>query len=96
LTITLKDLERHVAILQILNTVCENEGLAIRELLGMVDASQSSGMRSVEHLISIGLLSESRMDTFPFRRELSLTKKGREVARHVQAINKIVVSIDQS
>jgi DNA-binding MarR family transcriptional regulator len=96
MTWTLKDLERHVAILQILNTIHEREGLAIRELLDMIDASQGSAMRSVEHLIDVGLLSESRMDTFPFRRELSLTKKGREVAEHVSEIGKIVGSIKQS
>ena len=86
----LRALEGQIGVLRVLVLLHEGGGLAVRELLDSVDSSQGAIQRSVELLIDLDLIREDRMKTWPFRRELSLTDKGKQVARRVLEISNII------
>lgn len=53
----------------------------IRELQSEVGGSASTVGACVEDLLKEGLIRERKLDSWPFRRELDLTEKGKEIVR---------------
>jgi len=56
----------------------------VRELQSEVGGSASTIEVRVQELLKEGLIRERELDFWPFRRELELTEKGKEVARVVE------------
>ncbi|HTY47289.1 MAG TPA: hypothetical protein VMB46_06445 [Methanomassiliicoccales archaeon] len=47
-------------------------------------------MKRVNEMIGLGLVKETQMEGAPFAKNVELTDKGREIARHVLAIEKLI------
>jgi len=76
---------------RILLTLYEsNSGLSFTELTSKSKISPNSAKASVDKLIELGLVKEDREKTFPRRRILALTNKGKEVAALLHKILQIV------
>ena len=86
----LRALEGQIGVLRVLVLLHEGGGLAFRELRDSVDSSQGAIQRSVKVLLDLDLIREDRMKKWPFRRELSLTDKGKQVAKRVSEVSEIL------
>jgi len=56
----------------------------IRELQSEVGGSAATVEARVKELLASGLLRERKLESWPFRRELELTEKGREIVRIIE------------
>ena len=55
-----------------------------------IDASQQAIYNALPILLEHGLIRELQSNSFPFKIEIELTKKGRLVAEHLAEIDKIL------
>lgn len=67
------------------------EGKMIKGVLASYVAKGTVSVQSrVDELVKLGLITEEREDTRPFRKFVELTPKGRAVAEHLAAIEGIL------
>jgi DNA-binding MarR family transcriptional regulator len=77
-------------LLQILVALLKSEKLAVTELIGKVGSSPATVLKAIDKLLYMGLIAESRMSSFPFKRELHLTKKGERIAEKLADVSEIL------
>ncbi|MFP3232774.1 MAG: helix-turn-helix domain-containing protein [Sulfolobaceae archaeon] len=71
----------------------ENRGLTVRELVEKTDTNSGSIKRALEELIELKLIKEERENVFPYRRLISFTELGKEVAKRVIEIEELIKKV---
>jgi len=71
----------------------ENRGLTVRELVEKTDTNSGSIKRALEELTELKLIEEERANVFPYRRLISLTELGKEVAKRVIEIEELIKKV---
>ncbi|ADB87233.1 MarR family transcriptional regulator [Saccharolobus solfataricus] len=71
----------------------ENRGLTVRELVEKTDTNSGSIKRALEELTELKLIKEERENVFPYRRLISLTELGKEVAKRVIEIEELIKKV---
>jgi DNA-binding HxlR family transcriptional regulator len=79
--------ERHA--LKLLYFLYNNGRSQRSSLYGAISRTTTAPMKRVNELIAIGLVKETTMETAPFTKNVELTERGKEVARHVVEIERI-------
>ncbi|BAB65215.1 hypothetical protein STK_02506 [Sulfurisphaera tokodaii str. 7] len=74
----------------------ENRGLTVRELVEKTDTNSGSIKRALEELAKLNLIKEEKENVFPYRRLISLTEVGREVAKRVIEIEELVKKVQSN
>ncbi len=83
----LKDMERQSGLLRLLLYLLEGDSYVVK-LLHYHDIPNNQLMRSINQLLKLELIvSKPDTSTFPQRKMLSLTEKGKKVARKLREIN---------
>jgi DNA-binding MarR family transcriptional regulator len=88
--VKLRDIENQASLLQTLVALHRHEKLAVRELIGEVESSSPTVLRTIDKLLYMGLIAESRMSSFPFKRELHLTRMGERIAEKLADVSEIL------
>jgi len=73
----------------ILLTLCEKP-MSFRELAKTVGGSTTTVKQRLRELEELGLVEEKAMQSFPFKKELKLTEKGRRVAEALKKAEQIL------
>jgi len=71
----------------------ENRGLTVRELVEKTDTNSGSRKRALEELTELKLIKEEKVNVFPYRRLISLTELGKEVAKRVIEIEELIKKV---
>jgi DNA-binding HxlR family transcriptional regulator len=79
--------ERHA--LKLLYFLYNNGRSQRSSLYGAISRTTTAPMKRVNELIALGLVKETAMENAPFTKNVELTEKGKQVAKHVVEIERI-------
>jgi DNA-binding HxlR family transcriptional regulator len=79
--------ERHA--LRLLFHLYNNGRSQRSSLYNAISKTTTAPMKRVNELIELGLVKEIAMESAPFAKNVELTEKGRQVAKHIVEIDKI-------
>jgi len=79
--------ERHA--LRLLCFLYNNGRSQRSSLYGAISRTTTAPMKRVNELIALGLVKETAMEYAPFTKNVELTERGRQVAKHVVEIERI-------
>jgi DNA-binding HxlR family transcriptional regulator len=79
--------ERHA--LRLLYFLYNNGRSQRSNLYGAISRTTTAPMKRVNELIALGLVKEIAMENAPFTKNVELTERGRQVAKHVVEIERI-------
>ncbi len=68
---------------RVLTYMLKKKKATVREIVFGVAGSPNTILKNINSLVEMGLLAEKRENRFPFRRVLTLTAKGEQVAKHL-------------
>lgn len=77
---------------RVLVYLLKNDGSTVSDILNKGDFSQTSLYNALRKLKDAGLIEEKLEETFPRRRLISLTDKGRSVAEKLEEIERVLES----
>ncbi|MBB5255292.1 winged helix DNA-binding protein [Sulfurisphaera ohwakuensis] len=68
----------------------EDEYMPVSKIIDLSGANSTAVLRAVDKLIKIGILEEKREETFPRRRLIRLTNKGRIIREKLREIYDLI------
>jgi DNA-binding HxlR family transcriptional regulator len=88
--LTLHDLDEQVGCLEILSVLFKDGTLSKSEITRNVKRSTVAIYHALKTLSDLQLIVEVEKVAFPYRKDVSLTEKGRRVAEHLVEVEKIL------
>ncbi|BDC18242.1 hypothetical protein HS5_11320 [Acidianus sp. HS-5] len=68
----------------------EDEYMSVSKVIDASGANSTAVLRAVDELIKMGILEEKREETFPRRRLVRLTDKGKIIRERLREIDKLI------
>jgi len=85
----LRDL-KSIITLEVLLTVCKKPGAFVREVIDTAGITGDSVIDAIDYLIEKGLIKEEREKSFPRRRYLFPTEKGKRIGELLEKIEEVL------
>jgi DNA-binding PadR family transcriptional regulator len=86
----LKEFSKQAGALELLVILLEDGTLDKGEIVGKLKRSTTTVYNALRLLKKARLINEFEADSFPYRKDVSLTEKGRRVAEHLVEVEKIL------
>jgi predicted transcriptional regulator len=86
----MKDLGEQDGILELLLILLKNGKLSKAEVVSALGRSSTTAYRCLAMLKKLDLITELEPTSFPYRKDVSLTEKGRRVAELLVQVEKIL------
>jgi DNA-binding HxlR family transcriptional regulator len=84
--------ERHA--LRLLFSLYHNGRSQRSSLYSSISRTTTAPMKRVNELIALSLIKETSMENAPFAKHVELTEKGKQVAKHITEIERILAEKD--
>lgn len=86
----MRDLDQQMGCLELLRLLLKNEKLWKREIVSKLNRSPQVAYSALRVLKKLDLITQVDAKTFPYRKDVSLTEKGRRVAEYLVEVEKIL------